>query len=80
MTAVRRAASTAECLAGHWDAHWAEQMDAQMAVLWESKMEKNSVGRSVVSLENLRAKKKAGSLGSHWVHYLAEMMVYPLVA
>ena len=42
-------------------------------------MEKNSADHLVVSLENLRAKKKAGSLGSHWVHYLAEMMVHPLV-
>ena len=48
MTAARRAVSTAECLAGHWDAQWAEQMDAQMADLWESKMEKNSADRSVV--------------------------------
>ena len=79
MTAVRRAASTAECLAGHWDAHWAVQMDAQMADLWEPKMEKNSAVCSVVSMENSMAKKMAGSLGSHWVHYLAEMMVHPLV-
>ena len=71
---------TAECLAGHWDAHWAVQMDAQMAELWEPKSEKNSADYLAVSLENLRAKKRAGSMGSHWVHYLVEMMVYPLVA
>ena len=66
LTAALRAVSTAECLAGHWDAHWAVQMDAQMADLWESKMEKNSADHSVVQLENSMAKRKAGSTASHW--------------